>query len=143
MWRTTSGRRSGSPRTRGSRNGRRRSSFPHAQLCPFSRLACEPCSGPSAERGSQASRLNEVQAYRIRLLRIIISCSFAEDRRAERAPAMYPFPSLPEIRDLIDLAKREDLSADDVTSRLMVAEDAVGVGTLVQKEVGIACGLPI
>ncbi|HWE06988.1 MAG TPA: carboxylating nicotinate-nucleotide diphosphorylase, partial [Rhizomicrobium sp.] len=29
------------------------------------------------------------------------------------------------------------------TSRLMVPESAVGVGTLVQKEVGIACGLPI
>lgn len=56
---------------------------------------------------------------------------------------MHPFPPLTEIRDLIELAKREDLSADDVTSRLMVAEDAVGVGTLVQKEVGIACGLPI
>lgn len=58
---------------------------------------------------------------------------------------MYPFPSHEELRDLIQLAKREDLgpAGDDVTSRLMVPADAVGVGTLVQKEVGVACGLPI
>jgi nicotinate-nucleotide pyrophosphorylase (carboxylating) len=58
---------------------------------------------------------------------------------------MYPFPSYEDLRDLIQLAKREDLGAagDDVTSRLMVPADAVGVGTLVQKEVGVACGLPI
>jgi len=58
---------------------------------------------------------------------------------------MYPFPSHEELRDLIKLAKREDLgpAGDDVTSRLMVSADAVGVGTLIQKEVGVACGLPI
>jgi nicotinate-nucleotide pyrophosphorylase (carboxylating) len=58
---------------------------------------------------------------------------------------MYPFPSHEELRDLIQLAKREDLGAagDDVTSRLMVPADAVGVGTLIQKEVGVACGLPV
>jgi nicotinate-nucleotide pyrophosphorylase (carboxylating) len=58
---------------------------------------------------------------------------------------MYPFPSFEELRDLIHLAKREDLGArnDDVTSRLMVPESAVGVGTLVQKEVGVAAGLPV
>ena len=58
------------------------------------------------------------------------------------------FPKFDEIRELIQLARREDLAGgggreDDVTSRLLVAEDLVGVGTLVQKEVGIACGLPI
>jgi nicotinate-nucleotide pyrophosphorylase (carboxylating) len=59
------------------------------------------------------------------------------------------FPPYEEIRDLIQLAKREDVGAGeaaatgDVTSRLLIPEDAVGVGTLVQKEVGIACGLPI
>ena len=57
------------------------------------------------------------------------------------------FPAYEEIRDLIQLAKREDLGGgtegDDVTSRLLIGEDAVGVGTLLQKEVGIACGLPI
>jgi nicotinate-nucleotide pyrophosphorylase (carboxylating) len=56
---------------------------------------------------------------------------------------MFPFPSANQLHDLIELAKREDLGGDDVTSRLMVPENAVGVGTLVQKEVGIACGLPI
>src|SRR5213079_253951 len=35
------------------------------------------------------------------------------------------------------------LGDDDVTSRLLIDEDAIGVGTLLQKEVGIACGLPI
>lgn len=58
---------------------------------------------------------------------------------------MFAFPASEEIRDLIQLARREDLGpqSDDVTSRLLVREDAVGVGTIVQKEVGIACGLPI
>jgi nicotinate-nucleotide pyrophosphorylase (carboxylating) len=53
------------------------------------------------------------------------------------------FPRQDQVRDLIQLAKREDLGAGDVTSRLLVPEDAVGVGTLVQKQVGIACGLPM
>jgi nicotinate-nucleotide pyrophosphorylase (carboxylating) len=56
---------------------------------------------------------------------------------------MQPFPSLEEVRDLIQLARREDLRDDDVTSRLMIPEDAVGVGTLIQKSVGVACGLPM
>ena len=58
---------------------------------------------------------------------------------------MFPFPSLDEIKDLIQLARREDLGAsgDDVTSRLLADEDAIAVGTLLQKSVGIACGLPI
>jgi nicotinate-nucleotide pyrophosphorylase (carboxylating) len=56
---------------------------------------------------------------------------------------MFPFPSYEQLRDLIQLARREDLGNDDVTSRLLVAEDAIGVGTLLQQEVGIVCGLPI
>jgi nicotinate-nucleotide pyrophosphorylase (carboxylating) len=58
---------------------------------------------------------------------------------------MNPFPSHEELKDLIALAKREDLGSknDDVTSRLLIAEDAIGVGTLLQKAVGIACGLPM
>jgi len=56
---------------------------------------------------------------------------------------MKPFPSLDEVRELILLAKHEDLRNDDVTSRLMVQETAVGVGTLIQKSVGVACGLPM
>jgi nicotinate-nucleotide pyrophosphorylase (carboxylating) len=58
---------------------------------------------------------------------------------------MFPFPSIDEIKDLIQLARREDLgpSGDDVTSRLTLPADQIGVGTLLQKEVGVACGLPI
>src|SRR6186997_2738294 len=57
---------------------------------------------------------------------------------------MYPFPSHDEIKDLIQLARREDLrGGEDVTSRLLIEENAVGVGTLLQKNVGIVCGLPI
>ena len=56
---------------------------------------------------------------------------------------MNAFPSYENLRELIQIAKREDLGGDDVTSRLMVPEGKLGVGTLVQKEVGIVCGLPI
>jgi len=58
---------------------------------------------------------------------------------------METFPTLDAIRPLIDLAKAEDLGprSDDVTSRLTIAENAIGVATLLQKEVGVACGLPI
>jgi nicotinate-nucleotide pyrophosphorylase (carboxylating) len=56
---------------------------------------------------------------------------------------MHPFPTYENLRELINLARREDLRDDDVTSRLMVPEGKVGVGTLIQKEVGIVCGLPI
>jgi nicotinate-nucleotide pyrophosphorylase (carboxylating) len=59
--------------------------------------------------------------------------------------AMHTFPPAEEIRDLIQLAMREDLGPkhDDVTSRLLVGEHVIGVGTLLQKSVGVACGLPI
>ena len=57
---------------------------------------------------------------------------------------MIPFPDADEYRDLIRLAIREDLAdGGDVTSRLTVAEAAVGVGTVVQKAPGVACGLPM
>lgn len=58
---------------------------------------------------------------------------------------LNPFPSFESLRDLIQLARREDLGVqgDDVTSRLLVPETAVSVGTLYQKEIGVACGLPI
>jgi nicotinate-nucleotide pyrophosphorylase (carboxylating) len=58
---------------------------------------------------------------------------------------MFAFPPIDDIRDLIQLAKREDLGPqiDDVTSRLLIDENAVSVATLVQKQVGIVCGLPI
>jgi nicotinate-nucleotide pyrophosphorylase (carboxylating) len=56
---------------------------------------------------------------------------------------VFPFPHESDLKDLIQLAKREDLGGDDVTSRLLIPEDKIGVGTLMQKETGIACGLPI
>jgi len=58
---------------------------------------------------------------------------------------MHPFPKFDEVRELIQLAKREDMGSagEDVTSRLLVDENAIGVGTLMQKEVGIVCGLPM
>src|SRR4051812_43807841 len=58
---------------------------------------------------------------------------------------MNPFPSIDFLRPLIELAKLEDVGrvGDDVTSRLMIPADVIGVGTLYQKEIGVACGLPI
>jgi nicotinate-nucleotide pyrophosphorylase (carboxylating) len=58
---------------------------------------------------------------------------------------MFPFPPIDDLKDLIHLAKREDLGPanDDVTSRLTLPQNAVGVGTLLQKEVGVVCGLPM
>src|SRR2546421_8028811 len=53
------------------------------------------------------------------------------------------FPPYEELRELIQLAKREDLGGGDITSRLLVEENLIGVGTLIQKEVGITCGMPI
>src|SRR5439155_5748706 len=53
------------------------------------------------------------------------------------------FPPYEELRELIQLAKREDLGSGDITSRLLVEENQIGVGTLIQKEVGIPCGLPM
>ena len=59
---------------------------------------------------------------------------------------MFPFPPIDDLKELIHLAKREDLGpagGDDVTSRLTLPANQVGVGTLLQKEVGVVCGLPI
>ena len=62
-------------------------------------------------------------------------------------PLLPTFPPADIIRPLIDLAMREDLGpgglAGDITSRLTVAETAIGVGTFLQKEVGVVCGLPL
>jgi nicotinate-nucleotide pyrophosphorylase (carboxylating) len=58
-------------------------------------------------------------------------------------PMPSDFPKFEDIREIIQLSRREDLHDDDVTSRLMVPEDAVGVGTILQKEIGVTCGLPI
>ena len=57
---------------------------------------------------------------------------------------MIPFPHRADYADLIRLAIREDLAdGGDVTSRLTIPENVVGVGTVVQKGVGVACGLPM
>ncbi len=58
---------------------------------------------------------------------------------------MFPFPQQSAVVPLIQLARREDMGPDgvDLTSELLIDENAVGVGTLLQKEMGIACGLPL
>lgn len=58
---------------------------------------------------------------------------------------MFPFPPLSQYIDLLQLARREDVGPqnDDATSRLAVPAELIGVGTVMQKQVGIACGLPI
>ena len=58
---------------------------------------------------------------------------------------MQPFPTYDQLKDLILRAKSEDLgpAGDDVTSRLLIPETLTAVGTLYQKEIGVACGLPI
>ena len=67
--------------------------------------------------------------------------------RNPRRRIVHPFPPLASFIDLIRLAKQEDLGTGsvtgDVTSELTVAENLIGVGTLFQKAVGVACGLPI
>jgi len=58
----------------------------------------------------------------------------------------FAFPTIEQVKDLIQLARQEDLgphAGDDVTSRLTLPEDRTAVGTLLQKEVGVVCGLPI
>ena len=59
------------------------------------------------------------------------------------AAAHQTFPTYQDLRPLIEFARDEDLRGDDVTSRLMLPEDAIAIGTLMQREVGVACGLPI
>jgi nicotinate-nucleotide pyrophosphorylase (carboxylating) len=58
---------------------------------------------------------------------------------------MPPFPPLSAFKDLIQLARAEDLGpdGDDVTSRLSLDPSLIGVGTLLQKQVGVVCGLPV
>ena len=61
---------------------------------------------------------------------------------------MPAFPDPSTFRDLIRLARDEDLAdggavSADVTSRLLVGEGTVGVGTFVQRGPGVICGLPL
>ena len=58
---------------------------------------------------------------------------------------MLQFPTYSNLKPLIDLAIEEDMGVikDDVTSRLLIDESLIGVGTLYQKEMGVVAGLPI
>lgn len=58
---------------------------------------------------------------------------------------MLRFPDLETYLPLIQLARAEDLGpeSEDVTSRLCIPESLIGVGTLLQKQIGIVCGLPM
>jgi nicotinate-nucleotide pyrophosphorylase (carboxylating) len=58
---------------------------------------------------------------------------------------MQPFPTYDQLKDLILRAKSEDLgpAGDDVTSRLLIPETLASVGTLYQRDIGFACGLPV
>lgn len=54
------------------------------------------------------------------------------------------FPGDGHIRELIRLAAAEDLGdKGDVTTRLTISEDRIGIGTVLQRAPGVACGLPI
>jgi len=60
---------------------------------------------------------------------------------------MTTLPQFPlqDVLTLVRLAIAEDLGPerDDCTARLSVPADLIGVGTLLQKAVGVACGLPL
>jgi len=60
---------------------------------------------------------------------------------------MTTLPNWPleDVLRLVRIAIAEDLGTDrdDCTARLTIDENAVGVGTLLQKAVGVACGMPL
>ncbi|HEY0007366.1 MAG TPA: carboxylating nicotinate-nucleotide diphosphorylase [Tepidisphaeraceae bacterium] len=58
---------------------------------------------------------------------------------------MPPLPCLTEFDVLLRLARAEDLgpNEDDVTSRLSIDAGVAGVGSLLQKQAGVVCGLPL
>jgi len=56
---------------------------------------------------------------------------------------MNGFPEPGQIDLLIELAMREDLGAGDVTSGLLIPEQALGEAVLVQRQAGVAAGLPV
>ncbi|MGF1633998.1 MAG: carboxylating nicotinate-nucleotide diphosphorylase [Phycisphaerae bacterium] len=57
---------------------------------------------------------------------------------------MLAFPSYDQVRPIIQLALAEDVSdIGDITSTILLNPDQQGVGTIVQKSVGVACGLPV
>ncbi|MGN6507121.1 MAG: carboxylating nicotinate-nucleotide diphosphorylase [Tepidisphaeraceae bacterium] len=58
---------------------------------------------------------------------------------------MHAFPPPESFMELIQIACREDMGPqrDDCTSRLAFDDSVIGVGTLLQKQTGVVCGLPI
>ena len=58
---------------------------------------------------------------------------------------VFEFPTLAQLKPLIEMARAEDLGAalDDVTSRLTIPADRVGAGTLHLKGAAVVAGLPI
>jgi len=61
------------------------------------------------------------------------TCRFplpSEYNQCQTGALMYPFPSDDNLRELIRIAKEEDLRDDDVTSRLMVPEGKIACPSL-------------
>jgi nicotinate-nucleotide pyrophosphorylase (carboxylating) len=56
---------------------------------------------------------------------------------------MIAFPKYDDLADLLLRAKQEDMGGNDVTSRLLIPENATGTASVVQKEEGVICGLPM
>ena len=52
-------------------------------------------------------------------------------------------PNPASYAELIELARREDLGAGDVSSELTISAEQVGSGELVVREGGVVCGLPV
>ncbi len=48
-----------------------------------------------------------------------------------------------EIKDIVQLAIKEDIGAGDITSKLFIPEDSESDGILIAKETGIIAGLPV
>ena len=52
-------------------------------------------------------------------------------------------PNLESYLQLIDLAQKEDLGDGDITSRATIPADQQGLGSLVFRQPGILCGIPV
>ena len=71
-------------------------------------------------------------------------CDYASRYNARAMSSPLDLPSDGHIRELIRLAVAEDLGEEgDVTSRLTIPEDRIGVATIIQRAPGVACGLPM
>ena len=52
-------------------------------------------------------------------------------------------PNLESYLQLIDLARKEDLGDGDITSRATIPADQQGLGSLIFRQPGILCGIPV